>query len=295
MLMSLKKAAAPFILRYAASTLRSSGTSADSKDRLWRLVQRHATFLDIKTRATIVNGMKMQVSSRPRVEQEIFLFGEWEPLFTRYLRSISAPEGIFLDVGSNIGYFSLIASSAFREVHAIEASPSTSRRLKAIIADNGIDNITVHNMAVGAHEGEIDFFQDKEQSGGSSTIKTDKNEFEARVPVAPLEKILQDIDWGRVRFVKVDVEGLEAPVLDSLLALRDSLHPEVEIFVEYDPLRVDTWPRIETFMANGFTALMMQGPYDRRDYLETDRLSDLQPIEGQPEVFCDLLLRRAAP
>ena len=79
MLMSLKKVAAPFILRYAASTLRSSGTSADSKDRLWRLVQRHATFLDIGTRATIVNGMKMQVSSRPRVEQEIFLFGEWEP------------------------------------------------------------------------------------------------------------------------------------------------------------------------------------------------------------------------
>ena len=158
MLMSLKKAAAPFILRYAASTLRSASTSADSKDRLWRPVQRHATFLDIGTRATIVNGMKMQVFSRPRVEQEIFLFGEWEPLFTRYLRSISAPEGIFLNVGSNIGYFSLIASSAFREVHAIEASPSTSRRLKAIIADNGIDNITVHNMAVGAHEGEIDFF-----------------------------------------------------------------------------------------------------------------------------------------
>ncbi|MDT8344154.1 MAG: FkbM family methyltransferase, partial [Thermohalobaculum sp.] len=271
----------------------SARMGADTKDRLWQFAQRHATFFDVATEATIVNGMKMCVSSNPRVEQEILLFGEWEPLFTRYVQSIPANDGIFVDVGSNIGFFSLIASAAFREVHAIEASPSTSRRLQDIITANGIRNIHVHATAVGAAEGHIDFYQDKEQSGGASTIKTDDNVFEARVPVAPLEKILDGIDWGRVRFVKIDVEGLEAPALDSLFNLRESLHPKVEIFVEYDPKRLDTWPSVKAFLANGFSAVLMQGPYDRRDYVEQDRRTELKPVDVPPEMFCDLLLRRA--
>lgn len=290
--MNLKKAAAPFILRLSSIALRNTWINSNTKDRLWSFAQRYAAFFGSETKATIVNGMKMHVSSAPRVEQEVFLFGEWEPLFTRYLRSIPNNDGIFLDVGSNIGYFSLIASPIFKEVHAIEASPSTYRRLKGIVSENNINNIHIHNIAVGATEGHVDFYQDKGQSGAASTIKSDKSIFEAQVPMAPLEKILDGIDWMRVRFVKIDVEGLEAPVLDSLLRLSDSLPRDVEIFVEYDPARRDTWPSIEAFLNNGFSVAMMQGPYDRRDYVEMDRRTELEPFSGRPSMFCDLILRR---
>lgn len=290
--MALKKSAAPAILHVMSRALRSAHIGADIKDRLWNFSQRYATYFDISTEASITNGMKMQVHSKPRVEQEIFLFGEWEPLFTRHLQSIPANDGIFLDVGANIGYFSLIASRIFSAVHAIEASPSTARRLKHNIAANRIDNITVYETAVGAEEGHIDFYQDNKQSGAASTIKTATNEFEARVPVGPLEKILNAIDWHRVRFVKIDVEGVEAPVLDSLYRLRDTLHPDIEIFVEYDPQRADTWPSIEPFLASGFACAVLQGPYDLRDYVEQGRRSAMEPINDQPGMFCDLLLRR---
>ena len=236
----------------------------------------------------------MQVSSNPRVEQEIILFGEWEPLFTRYVRNIPRNSGIFLDIGSNIGYFSLLASQIFDKVYAIEASPSTSRRLAGNLAVNGITNVHVETKAVGGTEGHIDFFRDKRQSGASSTIKTEHNEFETRVPIAPLEVILDGIDWGRVRFVKIDVEGLEAPVLDSLFRLRSKLHPEVEIFVEYDDARPETWAAISAFMADGFSAAIMQGTYDPYDYVETDRRTELHQIDTPPQEFCDILLRRRA-
>ena len=80
------------------------------------------------------------------------------------------------------------------------------------------------------------------------------NVFEARVSIARLETILEAVDWKRVRLIKVDVEGGEAPVLDSIFGLRDSLHEEVEIFVEFDPDRSETWPSITPFLENGFSA-----------------------------------------
>jgi FkbM family methyltransferase len=292
LLTKLKHALAPAVLGVASSVLRSRGLPSRLRDRVWKMAQKYVTFLGVTKEARIVNGMRMQVSSAPRVEQEIFLFGEWEPRFSRYLQGLPATDGILLDIGANIGYFSLLASPIFAEVHAIEASPSTSRRLKDNIALNGIRNVHVHTMAVGREEGFIDFFQDNGQSGRASTISSQNSVLEARVPVAPLETILDGLDWNRVRFVKIDIEGGEGPVLDSLFRLRDRLHPDVEIFVEYDTRRPDTWPAIEAFRDNGFSVAMLQGPYDRGDYLDQDRRSTLREVDGPPEIFCDLLLRR---
>ena len=106
--------------------------------------------------------MTMRVTSEPRVEHEIYLFGEWEPLFSRYIRDIRKTDGIFLDIGANIGYFSLLASDRFAEVHAIEASPNTARRLEENIVANGLTNVCVHQVAVGAETGFIDFFKDSD-------------------------------------------------------------------------------------------------------------------------------------
>lgn len=271
------------------------GLNPKFKSAIWKFSQHYATYFNIETEATIVNGMRMRVSSKPRVEQEIVLFGEWEPLFTRYLLSIPPNDDIFLDIGSNIGYFSLIASKIFGSIHAIEASPSTCARLREIVEGNGIGNVHIHQVAVGDTKGHIDFYQDRRQSGAASTIKTKFSVFESRVPMAPISEILHDIEWHRVRFVKLDIEGVEAVALDSLFELRDALHPDVEIFVEFDPERQDVWPAIERFLGHGFSASMMQGTYDRYDYCEPDRQSQLQRVDSPPAAFCDLLLRRSGP
>ncbi|MEM6637432.1 MAG: FkbM family methyltransferase [Pseudomonadota bacterium] len=288
----LKKAIAPSFLWATSMLLRGNLLGPVVKDALWTFAQKYSAYFDITTEALLVNGMKVAVSSQPRVEQEIFLFGEWEPLFTRYIRDLDAKDLIFLDIGANIGYFSLLASSIFGEVHSIEASPSTGKRLQKNVLANGIESIFVYEVAVGDDEGHIDFYQDSRQSGAASTIKSGHSVFEARVPVARLETILKAVDWKRVRLIKVDVEGSEAPVLDSIFRLQDSLYEGVEIFVEFDPDHSDTWPSISVFLENGFTAHILQGPYDRQDYIEPGRRTQLKAIDRKPLMFCDLLLRR---
>ena len=289
----LKKALAPAVLGLTSAISRRMRDNARVKDGLWYFSQRYAAYFGIERSVPISNGMRMRVSSAPRVEQELFLFGEWEPLFTRYLNDFDKNDGIFLDIGANIGYFSLLASHKFQDVHAIEASPSTFARLRESVAANNLTNVHIHNVAVGEVEGHVDFFQDPDHSGAASVIAGSNRVFEARVPIAPLEKILGDIDWHRVRFAKIDVEGFEAPVLKSLFERRDDLHEDVEIFCEFDPKREDVWPAIQGFLDNNFSAVILQGTYDRGDYLDRNKRSEFNPITTMPHEFCDILLRRA--
>ena len=201
-------------------------------------------------------------------------------------------EGLFLDIGSNIGYFSIVASPLYREIHAIEASPSIYQRLDSQINHNDIKNIKTYNVAVGEREGHIDFYKDKNQSGASSTIKSDSNEFEARVPIAPLTEILGDIDWNDISFIKIDVEGFEWAVLNSLFSIYHELKEDIEIFVEYDPNREGEWKTIQQFIDVGCHAYILQGPYDRQDYIDKQRLPVLEKIKTSPEMFCDIIIKR---
>ena len=264
----------------------------DAKDRIWRFAQRYASYFGVQADAKLMNGMRVLVPSAPRVEQEIFLFGEWEPLFTRYIQDMQADGLIFLDVGANIGYFSLLASAHFEQVHAIEASPSTSHRLRQNIEANNLKNVVVYECAVGGTKGHIDFYQDERQRGAASTILNEYSVFEARVPIAPLEDILEGVEWSRVRLIKIDVEGLEAPVLDSIFRLRKQSMEGLEVFVEFDPSRPNTWSSIEAFLQAGYSAFVVQGLYDRRDYVDLNRRTTLEPVDSPPQYFCDLLLRR---
>ena len=76
-LFNLRNVTSPAFLWGMRKMIRLAALTPRSKDHLWRLSQKYLTFFDVYSHVPILNGMKMHVSSSPRVEQEIFLFGEW--------------------------------------------------------------------------------------------------------------------------------------------------------------------------------------------------------------------------
>lgn len=289
----LRAAVGPLLMKCVRPLVAGGYLGPRTRDKLWRIAQKYITFYGVERVVSTRYGTMMRVSSAPRVEQEIFIFGEWEPLFSRYIKNAGKLNGVFIDIGANIGYFSLIARNYFDEVHAIEASPATIGRLQDNIALNGFDNIIVHGVAVGARSGRVRFFQDEGQSGGASVFDGEGKIFEAEVPVEPLEVILDGVDWNRVRFVKIDVEGSEAAVLASLAEICAHTLGDIEIFVEFDPeIAEEVWSAIERFLKMGFDVRMIQGIYDRGDYLDLSRESPMRKVDRAPDIFCDLLLRR---
>lgn len=120
-------------------------------------------------------------------------------------------DDLFLDVGANIGSYTVLASGAVgAETICFEPVPATFQHLMDNIYLNRlVDHVTALNVAVGAETGVLEMMADRDTvnrvvSGeGYSGAKV-------KVPVVTLDETLA----GRVpKLIKIDVEGFETLVL----------------------------------------------------------------------------------
>src|SRR5262245_25225023 len=77
-------------------------------------------------------GDQLEVTLPDLISGVISATGQWEPAITQYVRTRLRAGDTFIDVGANIGYFTLLASRLVGptgHVYAIEASPSIYQRL----------------------------------------------------------------------------------------------------------------------------------------------------------------------
>jgi FkbM family methyltransferase len=135
----------------------------------------------------------------------------------RYIRKSLKPGDIFVDAGSNIGYYTILASrlvGGSGKVIACEMMPETARSLRKNILDNKCFNVEVNEGALYSDEGRVvvvSFAAHK--PGSASIVRTDRT---TRVEVATkrLEYILKNV--SRVACMKMDLEGAELGALEGL-------------------------------------------------------------------------------
>jgi FkbM family methyltransferase len=137
----------------------------------------------------------------------------------RYLRAGES----FLDVGANIGFYSLLASAVNggAPVLAFEPHPVAANRLRENAALNSLGNVRVVEAALGDVAGSGQITTDLFDQNRIAT--SNDNGLSATVPLVTLDGELhrQQIDPSKVALVKIDTEGFEARVLrgaGSLLA-----------------------------------------------------------------------------
>lgn len=130
-------------------------------------------------------------------------------LFTlRYLRSTDT----FVDVGANVGIYSLLAARAVPQgqVLAFEPNPITAERMRTNLRLNGIDNVIVRASAVGSRAGTATLTA---RLGPGDHIELDQSSEvdTVTVPVTTLDAAVDRI--ARISLIKIDVEGFEVEVL----------------------------------------------------------------------------------
>ena len=122
-----------------------------------------------------------------------------------------------VDLGSNIGFWSIEASRVFNKVHSFEAVNflDTVARHQAY-AVMGRENIFFHNLAASNKSGDIvKIYKSKnEHIGDSSIILTEdsSSEYEHTMTIC-LEDIYKLIDVDYIDYLKVDIEGSEYDLL----------------------------------------------------------------------------------
>jgi FkbM family methyltransferase len=139
-------------------------------------------------------------------------FGSYEPKDFAMLLALVRRGATFVDVGANIGWYSVhvaVADPTARAI-ALEPIPSSFRWLSAAIASNRLGNVVPVNAAVGAERGEITLYVDSTISGAASAApSTGRAGLEPiRCPVVTLDDIVAD-QGGSVDVLKLDIEGAE--------------------------------------------------------------------------------------
>lgn len=137
----------------------------------------------------------------------------------RFLDAFLKPGDVYIDIGANIGLFTLIAARCVGpqgHVHAIEPVAGTFRQLGENIALNHVSNVSLHQIAFSDNPGQAEIFVSLDGHAGlNSLARPSGEEFVTEtVVLSRLDDFLAVKELtGHVAMIKLDVEGWEAHVL----------------------------------------------------------------------------------
>lgn len=173
-------------------------------DQLWR--RHHGSIVDIEIR-----GGKYRLNINDNTT-DVKILSSSKEYDKKELTALKAAcqGGVFVDVGANVGYYSLaLASGGAASVLAIEPNPPTLSRLRFNIGINHFeDRITTVPVGIGS-QGEATFFSANDL-GSASLIPDPAHKSKAiTIQTRPLLDIIQEQGIQKINGMKIDVDGME--------------------------------------------------------------------------------------
>lgn len=139
---------------------------------------------------------------------------------------------IVFDIGANNGYFSLYAAKRGKMVYAFEPLPKLCNKIKETIQINKIENVVLENIGIAKEKGELSFFESHIHNGCHSLFKRDESDTEIKIKTNSLENYCDENSIKKIDFLKLDCEGAEYEIFESLS--EDFLKKRIEkISLEY--------------------------------------------------------------
>lgn len=183
---------------------------------------------------------------RDAIDYLLFSTGDWEPAEWRFVRRFLRPGMVVLDVGAHHGFYTLLASRLVGpegKVIAFEPSERERKWLSKHLRLNECRNVRVEDAALGAQDGETEFFLVEGVNSGVQGIKAPEGLSDpirrVRVPVMTLDRYVELHSLDQVDLIKLDVEGGERDVLRGARRLLDSARP---VFLcEVQDIRTAKW------------------------------------------------------
>jgi FkbM family methyltransferase len=162
-------------------------------------------------------GLRLRLHPKDNGCEKNLLFTPqmYEPVELAALAAALQPRpATFIDIGANVGLFSLYAAKVapHAKVIAIEPAPGCLERLRFNLQCNGNLAIRTRDVAVGDFCGEIGIQYYAPDLGGTMMVPLDDNA-RPKVECLTLLKILEQEQVSSVEALKIDVEGMEDSVL----------------------------------------------------------------------------------
>jgi FkbM family methyltransferase len=195
------------------------------------------------------------------VAQDFEKYGYWEPRTTDFIKENLKEGQVFLDIGAQVGYFTILASQLGANVIAFEPSTSNRKLLNKNITDNKCKSVMVIGKALSNKNGSIKLFNGKTPGENSIMENYHKGEGYEEVETVKFDDLDIGPDW-----IKMDVEGAERMVLEGMQSILTTNHPITLILEDWDnkvtDWLIDTygWNLVTTDRGSGNRILVKNKP-----------------------------------
>lgn len=162
------------------------------------------------------------------------VYNDWDDFATTLLEKEIKKGSIVLDLGANIGFYTLVLARLVGEkgkVYAFEADSTNFEILKKNVEANRYNNIILVNKAVLDKNDKIKFYVDERNTAGNSVYGGDKTEYKE------IEAIKLDDYFNKNRkidFVKIDIEGSEFRAMKGMSKLLKE-NKKIKLMTEFYP------------------------------------------------------------
>ena len=183
-------------------------------------------------------GNKMYLKKQSFVSWKLSQEGIYEETETRYVMDQIKEGQIVLDIGANIGYYTLIFANLVGKkghVFAFEPEPDNFDVLKKNVETNNYKNTTTENLAVSNKIGNIKLYLSKSNVGQHKIFpsKMTSDDY-VNVNVTTIDEYFKLSDlYDKISFIKIDVEGAEMGVLQGMDNLLEK--NRLTLLMEFDP------------------------------------------------------------
>ena len=196
----------------------------------------------------------------------------WQENVYRIYEDQFSGEGIFVDIGANIGAVSIFVDSFNGnrgynnkiKVYAVEPEPHNLSLLNQNIQNNLVKNITIVDKAVW-HEEKMVSISDR---GGNSSIVNLENENKSEVLAITMENLFSMYNIKEVDVMKIDIEGAEFDLLINTPA--ETLAKINRLVLEFDKSFDGSFGRMIEKLAKQFGIEILGSP-ERGGYVYANR------------------------
>lgn len=177
---------------------------------------------------------------------------------TNYLRKGQT----FVNIGANIGYFTLIMAQAVGKEgrgFAFEPDPANFGILKRNVERHKYENVTLEQCAIGDRDGEAPLYLNPRRNLGDHRLWQSQNTPRKSIPVRI--RRLDDYFKGlrrHIDFIKMDIQGAEALALSGMSSILENTD-NLDILMEFWPWGLrgcgsDPWKTLANIINLGFLA-----------------------------------------
>lgn len=246
-----------------------------------------------------INGSLMKLNTGEKgIHYELIVDGIREKQSTEEIKKSIKKDDVVIDIGANIGYYSLLMHNA-KKIYALEPSFKSFSLLKKNILLNNYKNIIPYNIAIGDKNGYA-YINVSEKCNWNTIRDVDKKRFH----IIGKEKIRmmtfdEFVEANRISptFVRMDVEGYEYNIIKGMKKFLKSSR-KCRIFIELHPHTMEeeeTLFVLNTLKNNGFeiskairSYTMPELPYKKDVYYNLgigDMINDKEIISGKKGAF----------